>query len=61
MQNGSIANLAPLFGHDADSMKAALAGNGLAVDSADRTVREVAEATGKDAFDVIGVMAQVKK
>ena len=61
MQNGSIANLAPLFGHDGESMKTALAGKGLAVDSADRTVREVAEASGKDVFDVIGVMAQVKK
>ena len=52
MQNGSVANLAPLFGHDAESMKTALAGKGLVVESADRTVREVAEASGKDTFNV---------
>ena len=28
---------------------------------ADRTVREVAEASGQDAFKVIGAMAQVRK
>ena len=48
-------------GHDAESMKTALAGKGLGVESADRTVREVAEASGQDAFKVIGAMAQVRK
>lgn len=59
--NGSVAEVAPLFGHDGASLVAALASAGLVVAGPEATIAEVASASGKETFAVVGQIAAVKK
>ena len=59
--NGSVAEVAPLFGHDGASLAAALTGAGLLVAGPEATIAEVGSASGKDVFAVLGQIVALKK
>jgi len=61
MQTKALATLAPVFGHTGESLAAALVAKGYTVESADKTLAEVAKASGKDNFDIIRDIVSVKK
>jgi len=61
IENGSVADVAPLFGHDGESLMAELRAKGLTVAGTGDKVKGVAEASGMDAFEVIGVIASAGK
>ena len=60
-ENGSIAHVAPLFGHDAESLSAVLKEKGYKLDSADISVRKLARASGKSPMAVIAEIASARK
>ncbi|WP_291007145.1 DUF4405 domain-containing protein [Hoeflea sp.] len=60
-ENGALANIAPLFGHDGEGLTSVLRGNGLTVANPDATIKAIGEASGKSAFEVIGQIAAVKR
>tara|TARA_R110002020_G_scaffold48818_2_gene139126 strand:+ start:9937 stop:10440 length:504 start_codon:yes stop_codon:yes gene_type:complete len=60
-ENGGLADVAPLFGHDGESLAAVLRDKGLTVEGPDATVRAIGEASGKTAFEVIGQIAAAKR
>lgn len=60
-QGGTVANIAPLFGHDAQSLIAVLRDNGLTVAGPDVTIREIGDASEQSANDVIGQIASAKR
>ena len=53
VQNAPISAVAPVFGHDADSFAEALRAKGFTVVSAEQSLLDVAEASGKSARDVM--------
>lgn len=61
IENGSVADLAPLFGHDGTSLSEALKAQGLAVESPDQTVKVIAEASGRSPFEIVGLIASEKR
>ncbi len=61
MENGTLTTLAPLFGHDPDSLAAALQMKGLTVSGPDDTVRTIAATSGASPGAVIGDIASVRK
>ncbi|KGF67009.1 hypothetical protein LL06_24790 [Hoeflea sp. BAL378] len=60
-EGGSLAHVAPLFGHDGESLAAVLRDKGLTVPGPDATIKAIGEASGKSAFDVIGQVAAAKR
>jgi hypothetical protein len=58
--NGSVAQVAPLFGHTPDSFTVALRNSGFTVSSADQRLTDIAEASGKSTVDLIGVLAPAR-
>ncbi|MDP2119863.1 MAG: DUF4405 domain-containing protein [Hoeflea sp.] len=61
IEGGALADVAPLFGHDGESLTTILRGNGLTIESPDATIKAIGEASGKPAFEVIGQIAAVKR
>ncbi|MBZ0162326.1 MAG: DUF4405 domain-containing protein [Notoacmeibacter sp.] len=60
-ENGAVADLAPLFGHDGASLAAALKAQGLTVESPSQKVRDIADASGRSPFEVVGLIAAEKR
>lgn len=60
-ENGSVSAIAPLFGHDGESLATVLKDAGFAVASVDDTVKAIASASGKPPFAVIGAIAAAKR
>lgn len=60
-ENGTITQIAPLFGHTADSLTAVLKEKGYTVTSADQSVKDVAKTSNKAPFDLVRVIASVKR
>lgn len=61
IESAKLSIVAPLFGHDGASLQAALAAKGLTVASAEQTINDIAKASGKDSFEVLGDVVSVKK
>ena len=61
MEKAKLSVVAPVFGHDGASLQAALAEKGLKITSSDQTIDEIAKASGKDGFDVLGAVVSLKK
>ncbi|MCC0028741.1 MAG: DUF4405 domain-containing protein [Brucellaceae bacterium] len=61
VQNAPVAVAAPLFGHDGESLAAALREKGYTVASADQTLDQVAEASGKSGTELMGLIGSLKK
>lgn len=61
IESAKLSVLAPLFGHDGASLQAALAAKGLTVASQDQSINDIAKASGKDSFDVLGTVVSLKK
>ena len=57
LERGTVSTLAPVFGHDATSLTAALKEKGLTISGPDDSVRTIASASGKSSLDVIGAIA----
>lgn len=60
VENGSVAQVAPLFGLAPDALAAALKAAGYTVASVDDKLSAVAEASGKTGFDIIGAVMAAK-
>lgn len=61
MEGAKLSVVAPLFGHDGASLQTALVAKGLTVASVDQTIDQIAKASGKDGFDVLGTVVSLKK
>ena len=61
VQQATIATAAPLFGHDGESLAAALAEHGYAAATPEMTFDEVASAAGKSSMDLMGVVGTLKR
>ncbi|WP_156386332.1 DUF4405 domain-containing protein [Aureimonas sp. Leaf454] len=61
VQNGTIAHLAPLFGHTPDSLAEAMRGRGLVVASSQARLGEVAEASNRTARDMLPILADLRR
>lgn len=61
LENAPLAQVAPLFGHDGESLMALLRQNGLAVASAETSISAIGKESGTSAFDVIGQIAAAKR
>ena len=61
IEKAKLSVVAPLFGHDGGSLQIALAEKGLTVASPDQTIDEIAKASGKDGFEVLGMVVGLKK
>ena len=61
IEAAKLSVIAPLFGHDGESLQAALAAKGLTVASQDQSINDIAKASGKDSFDVLGTVVGLKK
>lgn len=53
MQNAPIAVVAPVFGHDAESLASMLREKGFEITSTDQSINDVAEASGKSAREIM--------
>jgi FtsH-binding integral membrane protein len=60
-ENATLENIAPLFGHDGESLMIALRDTGLTVAGPQATVAAIGAASGKSAFDVIGRVAAARR
>jgi ABC-type Fe3+ transport system permease subunit len=60
-ENGTITQIAPLFGHTAESLTTVLKEAGYTVTSADQRIAEIAKASGKAPFDLVRVVASAKR
>ncbi|OCW57368.1 DUF4405 domain-containing protein [Hoeflea olei] len=58
---GALADVAPLFGHDGESLASALREKGLTVSGPGATVKAIGDASGKPPFEVIGAIAASKR
>lgn len=61
LQASALTTLAPVFGHTPESMTSALADRGYKVESPDKTITEIAAASGKDRFEIIRDLVDLKK
>ena len=61
IEKAKLSVVAPLFGHDGASLQAALTENGLTVTSPEQTIDDIAKASGKDGFEVLGTVVSLKK
>jgi hypothetical protein len=61
VQNSTLANVAPLYGHTGDTLIAALTEKGYKIASADTTIDAIATASGKDSMGMLADLASVKK
>jgi uncharacterized membrane protein YfcA len=61
LQSSPLSALAPVFGHTPESMAVALAAKGYKVDGPEKSIADIATASGKDRFDVIRDIVAVKK
>ena len=61
MQTSPLSTVAPIFGHTGDSLAAALTARGYKIASIEATLGAVAQASGKQNFDLIRDIVAVKK
>lgn len=61
VQNGTIAHLAPLFGHTPDGLVTALRARGLVVASSEARLTEVAEASGQPPREMLSVLLDLRR
>lgn len=61
VQQATVAMAAPLFGHDGESLAAALAEHGYAGATPEMTFDEVASASGKSGTELMALMGTLKK
>jgi len=61
IENGTLAQIAPLAGHTPQSLSAALEEKGIKVANADAKLTAIASENGKNSFDLVSVIGQVKK
>jgi hypothetical protein len=59
LEKSTLANAAPVFGKTPDALKAALEQKGYAVASTETTLGEVAKASSKESFQLIGDIAKL--
>lgn len=58
LENGTVGSVAALDGRDAETLGKALTDAGMSLPSPQATLKEIAAASGKTVFDVVGVVAQ---
>ena len=56
VQSAPISAVAPVFGHDAEGFSEALRAKGFKVESADQSLEQVAQASGKSTRDIMGAL-----
>ncbi len=61
MGKSPLAAAAPVFGHTPDSLGAALAEKGYKIEAPDKTLDEIATASGKSGIDIIRDIAALRK
>lgn len=61
VQNGTIANLAPLFGHTPDGLASALRDKGLVVASSEARLGEVAAASNRSPREMLPLLVEVRR
>lgn len=61
MQASSLAVVAPVFGHTPESLSTALVEKGYTIAATEKSLGEIATASGKDRFDLIRDIVALKK
>ena len=61
VENSTIAEAAPVFNLTAEELTAAITKAGYKVSAPDKDIKEIATESGKDGFDLIGVIVAAKK
>ena len=56
-----LATMAPIFGHDGESLSKALGEAGYKIENADQTFAEIAAATGKTTREIMGTLGRLKQ
>lgn len=61
VQNGSIAHLAPLFGHTPDTLAEALRAKGLVVASSEARLSDVAVASARSPRELLPILVELRR
>ena len=61
LEKGPLKIVAPVFGHDGESLAAVLKEKGYVVASVDETLEAIAKASGKGGMEIVGAVAAARK